>query len=140
MNILIEEIRKKISEKGLKITPQRVIILEAICILNNHPTADSIIEYIRKSHPNIATGTVYKALDTLVENGLVRKVKTDIDIMRYDAIMENHHHIYYSDSDHIDDYFDNELNQLLEKYFKQKEIPDFTIENINLQIIGKRKT
>jgi Fur family transcriptional regulator, peroxide stress response regulator len=139
MKILIEEIRSKFSEKRLKITPQRIVILEAIYNLNNHPTADNIIEYIRESHPNIAKGTVYKALETLVENSLIRKVKTEKDIMRYDAIMENHHHIYYSDSDSIEDYFDNELNELLENYFKKKEIHDFIIEDIKLQIIGKRK-
>ncbi len=140
MNILVEEIRSKFLEKGLKITPQRIVILEAIYKLNNHPTADSIIEYIRESHPNIATGTAYKVLDTLVENGVIRRVKTDKDIMRYDAILENHHHIYYSDSESIEDYFDNELNELLEKYFQEKEIPDFKIEDIKLQIIGKRIT
>ena len=140
MNILVEEIRSKFLEKGLKITPQRIVILEAIYKLNNHPTADSIIEYIRESHPNIATGTAYKVLDTLVENGLIKRVKTDKDIMRYDAILENHHHIYYSDSDSIEDYFDNELNELLERFFKEKEITNFKIEDIKLQIIGKRIT
>ncbi len=74
-------------------------------------------------------------MDTLVENAVIRKVKTDKDVMRYDAVLENHHHIYYSDSDSIEDYLDNELNELLEKYFKEKEIPDFKIEDIKLQII-----
>ena len=74
MKVLIEDIRNKFSEKGLKITPQRVVILEAIYKLNNHPTTDNIIEYIRESHPNIATGTVYKVLETLVENDLISKV------------------------------------------------------------------
>ncbi len=139
MNALVGEIRDKFIEKGLKITPQRMIILEAIHKLNNHPTADNILEYIRESHPNIATGTVYKILDTLVEKGVIGRVRTDKDIMRYDAILENHHHIYYSDSDSIEDYFDDELNELLEKYFAEKEIPGCKIEDIRLQIIGKQK-
>jgi Fur family peroxide stress response transcriptional regulator len=140
MDVLVGEIRDKFIEKGLKITPQRMVILEAIHKLNNHPTADNIIEFIRESHPNIATGTVYKILDALVEKGVISRVRTDKDIMRYDAILENHHHIYDSDSDSIEDYFDNELNELLEKYFEEKEIPGFKIEDIRLQIIGKRKT
>jgi Fur family transcriptional regulator, peroxide stress response regulator len=139
MNALLGEIREKFLEKGLKITPQRIVILEAIYKLNNHPTADHIIEYIRESHPNIATGTVYKVLDTLVEKGVISKVRTDKDIMRYDAVMENHHHIYFSDSDSIVDYFDDELNELLENYFEEKEIPDLKIEDIRLHIIGKQK-
>jgi Fur family peroxide stress response transcriptional regulator len=139
MKVLIENIRNKFSEKGLKITPQRVVILEAIYKLNNHPTADNIIEYIQESHPNIATGTVYKVLATLVENGLIKKVTTDKDIMRYDGIVEKHHHIYFSDSDKIEDYYDDKLNELLTTYFNEKNIPNFKIEDIRLQIIGKRK-
>ena len=136
MKLLIEDIRNKFSEKGLKITPQRIVILEAIYKLNNHPTADNIIEYIRESHPNIATGTVYKVLETLVENGLIKKVTTDKDVMRYDGIIENHHHLYCSECDLIEDYKDEELDKLLQNHFKNKNIKGFKIEDIVLQIRG----
>lgn len=136
MKILIEDIRNKFAEKGLKITPQRVVILEAIYKLNNHPTADNIIEYIRESHPNIATGTVYKVLETLVENGLIKKVTTDKDIMRYDGIVEKHHHLYSTECDLIEDYMDEELDKLLKNHFKNKNIKGFKIEDIVLQIRG----
>lgn len=138
--MLKEDIRKKFLDKGLRITPQRIVIFEAIHKLKNHPTADNIIEYIRKNHPNIAIGTVYKVLDTLIENNLIKKVKTDTDTMRYDSIIEKHHHIYYSDSDKIEDYFDDKLNELLANYFNEKNIPNFKIEDLKLQIIGKYKS
>ena len=70
--------REKLQEKGLKVTPQRVAIFEAILKLDNHPTADDIISFIKTNHPNISVGTVYKVLDTLVENNLLKKVKTEI--------------------------------------------------------------
>jgi Fur family transcriptional regulator, peroxide stress response regulator len=133
----INEIRNKLIEKGLKVTPQRIAILEAIIKLNNHPIAENIIDYIRKNQPNIATATVYKVLDALVEKELIKKVKTDVDIMRYDAIMEKHHHIYASDSDRIEDYRDYELDEMISKHFERKGITDFKIEDIRLQIIGK---
>jgi Fur family transcriptional regulator, peroxide stress response regulator len=132
-----EDISNKLNDKGLKVTPQRIAIFEAIIKLNNHPTVENIIEYIRKNHPNISVATVYKVLDALVENDLIKKVKTEKDIMRYDAIVENHHHIYCSDSEKIIDYNDIELSELLEKFFEKKKIPDFKIEDIKLQIIGK---
>ena len=136
MNLSIEEIRNKLSEKGLKITPQRISIFKAVYNLDNHPTAESIIENIRKSHPNIATGTVYKVLYTLVENKLIKKVKTDRDIMRYDGMIENHHHLYCSKCDSIEDYWDEELDELLKEYFKKKQFVGFKIEDIVLQIRG----
>jgi Fur family peroxide stress response transcriptional regulator len=131
------KIREKLTEKGLKVTPQRIAILEAVVKLHNHPTADNIIDYIRKNHPNIATATVYKVLDALVENRLINKVKTEKDIMRYDAFLEKHHHLYSSESDRIEDYQDEELNELLGSHFEKKGIPGFKIEDIKLQIIGK---
>ncbi len=137
MEVKIEDIRNKLSDKGLKITPQRVNILEAIYKLKNHPTADNIIEQIRERYPNIATGTVYKVLDTLVENKIIRRVKTERDIMRYDGVIENHHHLYCSDCDMIEDYVDDELNEILKKYFEKKQFPGFKIEDIVLQIRGK---
>ncbi len=115
-------------------------IFEAIIMLNNHPTAENIVEYIRKNHPNIAVATVYKVLDALAENQLIKKVTTEKDIMRYDAIIESHHHIYCTDSDRIEDYFDENLNELLRAYFIKKQLPGFIIEDLKLQIIGRFKS
>jgi len=137
VNVSIDIIKEKLSECGLKITPQRIAILEAIYVLNNHPTADNIITYIRKTHPNIATGTVYKVLDTLVDSKLIKKIKTEKDIMRYDGILDQHHHLFSSESDRIEDYSDDKLDKLLEEYFKRKKIPGFKVEEIKLQINGK---
>ena len=130
------ETRDFLKEKNLKITPQRIAVLEAILELGNHPTAENIIESIKMNHPNIAIGTVYKILEIFVDNGIVKKVKTDKDVMRYDAILEKHHHLYCVESDRIEDYYDEELNQILEKHFENKKIKDFKIEDIKLQIIG----
>jgi len=132
-----EEIKNKLSEKGLKVTPQRMFILEAIHTLNNHPTAENIIDYIKDVHPHIATGTVYKVLKVLVENELIKKVKTETDKMRYDANVESHHHLHDMESDVIKDYYDEELDQLLREHFNNKNMPGFNIEEIVLQINGK---
>lgn len=116
--------------------PQRIGVFEAIKALK-HPSADYILEYIREHHPSISTGTVYNILESFVEKGLIRKVKTDRGSMRYDAILENHHHLYCSECDKVEDYYNEELNQLLNNYFKNKEIKIFTIQDINLQFVGK---
>lgn len=129
--------REQLKQKGLKVTPQRVAIYEAIVKLHNHPTAEKIIDYIKRNHPNISVGTVYKVLDSLVENDLLRKVKNEKDIMRYDAVMTNHHHLYCSETDRIEDYEDANLDQLISEYFKKKKIENFKIEDIKLQITGK---
>ena len=129
--------REKLQEKGLKVTPQRVAIYDAIVKLNNHPTAENVIEYIKANHPNISVGTVYKVLDSLVENNLLKKVKTEKDIMRYDAVLSNHHHLYCAETDRIEDYEDEKLNAIINDYFNANLIKNFRVQDIKLQITGK---
>jgi Fur family peroxide stress response transcriptional regulator len=86
--------------------------------------------------PGIGKGTVYHILDTLSMNKIISRVKTDNDIMRYDGITESHHHLYCSECDTIEDYFDADLDELLRLYFKDKKIPGFELENVVLQIRG----
>lgn len=131
-----EHISRQLTEKGLKVTPQRIAILEAVYIMNNHPSAEDILRLVRKKIPSIATGTVYHILETLVDHKIINRVKTDHDNMRYDGITAKHHHLYCSECDRIEDYFDDELDQLLKDYFRDKKLPDFTLEDVVLQIRG----
>lgn len=137
MKLSTADIKNKLLEKGLKVTPQRMSILEAIYSLENHPTAEQVIDYIRTTHPNIATGTVYNVLETLVKNELIKKVMTEKDIMRYDGNIENHHHLYCIECNYIEDYKNPVLEDLLNNFFTHNSIPNFSIENISLQINGK---
>ena len=131
--------REQLKSKGLKVTPQRVAIYEAVAELHNHPTAENIIEYIKANHPNISVGTVYKVLDSLVENNLLRKVKNEKDIMRYDAVLAHHHHLYCSETERIEDFEDPQLDQFISEYFKKKKIKHFKVQDIKLQITGTFK-
>ena len=137
MKLSVNQIKDKLAEKGLKVTPQRIAVLEAIYALKNHPTAEMIMEHIRDTHPGIASATVYKVLDALEENQLISRVKTEKDIKRFDGIVENHHHLYSTESAEIKDYVNEDLDQLLTDFFKKNHIDDFEIEEIKLQINGK---
>lgn len=129
--------RTKLRESGLRVTPQRLAVYEAVDRLHDHPTADEVSQFIRRQHPEIATGTVYKTLDTLVEKDIIKRVKTDSGLLRYDAVKDIHHHIYCTHCDRIEDYYDAELTEMIYSYFENKRIPDFRIEEIKLQIVGK---
>lgn len=133
------EIIEKLKGKQLKVTPQRVAILEACYQLNNHPGAENIIHFIKDHHPHISVGTVYKVLDSLVENKLLKRVKTENGIMRYDAVLSSHHHLYCEETDRIEDYVDVELDSILNNYFRGKKMKNFKIKGIKLQITGKFK-
>lgn len=134
-----EYFREHLKRKGLKITPQRIAVYEAVVTLKNHPTAENIIDYLKPNHPNISVGTVYKILDSLVEIQLLKKVKNDKDVMRYDAIMQQHHHLYCTETDKIEDFTDPELDKMIAEYFSKKKIKGFKVNDITLQITGQFK-
>ncbi len=126
-----------LKEKGLKVTPQRIAIYDAVVKLKNHPTADNIVDTIKADHPSISVATVYKVLSVLVENGLLQKVKSEKEIMRYDAMLEHHHHLYCSDSERIEDFHDPKLDEIIQAYFENKKIKNFKLENFKLVLTGK---
>ncbi|MDZ7739286.1 MAG: Fur family transcriptional regulator [Bacteroidales bacterium] len=127
----------KMKEKGLKVTPQRIAVLEALQASKGHPSAEIIYETVRKKNPNIAVATIYKILQTFEKNDIIRRINTGGDIIRYDADLHHHHHLYSSESERVVDYNDEQLSRLLEDYFKEKQIPGFRIEEIQLQINGE---
>jgi len=132
-----ENIKQKLKNAGLRITPQRIIVLEALINNRSHPTADKLIEIVQNEHPHIAVGTIYNILETFAKLKIISKVNTKNNIARYDAITEQHHHLYSIDNNKIEDYYDDKLTQLLEDYLKNSNIPDFKISDFKIQLIGE---
>ncbi|MFP4288118.1 MAG: Fur family transcriptional regulator [Bacteroidota bacterium] len=132
----MQQFIKIISEAGLKITPQRVAVAKAIKELN-HPTVEEIYTKVITTIPNLSLATVYNVLDIFISKGIVEKVKSDSDKIRYDLITEHHHHIYDKQSNRVEDYYDPELDKLLQEYFEQKQIKGFKLKQVKLQIMGE---
>ncbi len=127
----------RLKEVGLRATPQRIAIFQALSSMKNHPTAEQVLRDVHRDYPEISLATVYNTLEAFVGKRLVKKVKTDRDSMRYDAVAESHHHLYCYESDKIEDYFNEELTNLIAVYFRENQIKDFEVEDVKLQIIGK---
>ncbi len=50
------------------------VILAAVTKLRRHPTAEQVFMEMKKEHPSIAIGTVYKHLNALAEEGLLHRI------------------------------------------------------------------
>lgn len=134
---IIEKVRKALNSNGLKVTPQRIAVYNAILELKNHPDTDQIIEKVTESNPTISGGTIYKTLITFAEHNIIGRIKTDSGRMRFDHITENHHHLYDKSTDRIEDFYDEELSLIISDYLKKKKMSGFELADINLQINGK---
>lgn len=129
---------KAIAEKGLKITHQRIVVFQAIMGSDKHPTAEQIFELLKEKNPSISLATVYKTLETFVDNQMINKVSTPQGTMRYDARTDNHNHIYISNTNEILDYEDEELKEILLNYLNKKNFSNLNITDFKLQIRGKK--
>jgi Fur family peroxide stress response transcriptional regulator len=134
-----EGIKKLISEGGLKFTHQRMVIYQAIYGADDHPTAEKVFEQIKDSNPSISLGTVYKTLDTFVNSGIIQKFMDNHGVMRFDAILETHSHLYCKKTNEIRDYRNEELESLLKDFFKKNQLKDFEVDEISIVIRGQHK-
>ena len=134
----LEEIIAALASKKLKITHQRIVVYQALILSKNHPTAEQIYDFIKSKNPSITLATVYKTLETFTENHLINKVSSPQGAMRYDARIDNHNHIYISNTNEILDYDDQELKVILLNYLKKKMFSNLNITDFKLQIKGQK--
>jgi len=133
----IDQIKDLLKEKNLRVTYQRILIFHELYTSKEHPTAEMIYGILKIDHPMLSLGTVYKTLDRFYKSGLIRKIKGNDAIVHYDADLNIHTHIISTNSNHIIDYHNEELNLLLVEYFKSKQIENFKITDFELNLFGE---
>ncbi len=77
-------------------------ILTAVTELQRHPTAEQVFLEMKREHPSIAIGTVYKHLNALAEEGLLHRITESGSPDRYDRT-ERHDHLICSRCGKIED-------------------------------------
>ena len=91
---LLEKYVKILKEKNIKITPQRLIVLEYIDKNCTHPTADEIYCSLKQKNPSLSKTTVYNALETLNRHRIIQSLTISGSELRYDLNHGMHHHFY----------------------------------------------
>lgn len=99
----MDGLKKKLDEKGIKPTFQRLSILQYLENNRTHPTADMIYEYIRNKIPTISKTTVYNTVHAFLKKGLVAELSITGQESRYDIDTESHHHFLCSECGKIYD-------------------------------------
>ena len=77
---------------GVKTTHQRTEIYRELARTNEHPDAETIYARVRKRIPAISLDTVYRTLRLLEKEGLITRVGSLGEKMRFDANTDRHHH------------------------------------------------
>ena len=93
-----EALREAMRQRGVRVTPQRAVILETLSHLGGHPTASDIYREASRHLPGLNPATVYRALEAMQEVGLVDMMDTGSGRVRF-ALHDGshpHHHLVCS--------------------------------------------
>lgn len=85
---------KRLTDSGLRPTPQREVVFRVILEKRDHPTADELFARVKSQMPSISLATVYNCLETLVQCGLVRQVNFERAPTRYCPNLCQHAHFH----------------------------------------------
>ena len=112
----MDQIASIFKEKKLKLTPQRLAVYNYLINTTAHPSADTIYTDIHVQYPTMSLATVYKALKTLVEVGLIQEINVGEGNFRYDANSFPHPHLQCLKCGKVEDLIDlpiPDLNSLV---------------------------
>ena len=127
----------RLSQKGYRLTPQRLMILEAIEGASGHVSAEEIYQKIKERYPGLNISTVYRTMELLKETGMVTETDMGDGRVRFHSVgHEHHHHLVCSKCGSVVDLDESMLSPLTvlltEKY-------GFSADLKHLAIFGRCK-
>ena len=85
-------LKNALKKEGLRYTQQRQLIWDELCSSEDHRDAEEIYLSLRKDGVNASRATVYRTIDVLVKNKLVRKLELGDGKARYENKIDSSHH------------------------------------------------
>ena len=80
-------------ERGMRVTSQRLLIERALRDHGGHLSAEQVHELVEPSLPGVTQQTVYSTLALLTELGVARRVAAPGASARFEARVDDHHHM-----------------------------------------------
>lgn len=94
---------KLLKDKNLKITAQRVAILDEI-YKNGHSTVDDVYQLIRGRIPRVSLATIYKNIISMQNADILKSVKTPTQKQKYELNKNPHIHLHCRICDKLEDF------------------------------------
>jgi Fe2+ or Zn2+ uptake regulation protein len=85
-------LREQCAGRGLRLTPQRDMLLRVLSEMTGHPTADDLVQKVRAVLPSVSHATVYRNLQELVRAGLLGMLERAGGAVQFEINPDDHHH------------------------------------------------
>src|SRR5512146_31472 len=83
---------ERLRRQGLRVTPQRLIVLDALAAHSGHISADEILQWAAARYPAINLATVYRTLDLLISIGMVAQTDFGSGVSFFELVGDAPHH------------------------------------------------
>lgn len=130
MKVQFEDLLDELKNKKIRLSHQRLKVLQYLTQNYNHPTADQIYNGLHDDVPTLSKTTVYNTLNSLTEAGLVRVITIEDNETRYDINTDNHGHFKCESCKKIYD-FDIDIDS-----FVTHELDAFEVKDKNVYFKG----
>ena len=114
-------------------TPQRVAVYTMLAHSASHPSPEEVYSDIRGQSPSVSLATIYKILDLFHQRGFIRKISTDGQVARYDAMVDPHHHLMCTRCGRIQDLMDVRVPA---EEFRLPDTVDFEVSDLEVLVHG----
>ena len=84
-----DEVVDRLRQGGVRVTPQRLAIAEAVLSSTDHPTVQQIYERVQQHFPFMTLATIYSTLGVLEKSGLIQELPFQ-KMSRYESNLEPH--------------------------------------------------
>lgn len=109
----------RLSEKGYRLTPQRLMILSAIENSRDHISAEEIYAQVAAKFPHVNISTVYRNLELLKRLDMVYEINLGEGRIRYHSEkMGHHHHLVCQNCGAVIDIDESTLSSLKDALFR----------------------
>ena len=88
----LEELSNELKKNNIRLTHQRLKVLEYLSNSKSHPTVEQIYNALKKEVPSLSKTTIYNTLNYLAELNLIRVLAIDENEAHFDAATETHGH------------------------------------------------
>jgi Fur family ferric uptake transcriptional regulator len=88
----INNIAAQLRQAGYRVTPQRQLILDAVCQLGGHVTPEEVYEQVKTITPSLNRATVYRTLHFLCEQRIITVTQMRDGRFGYELAGEQPHH------------------------------------------------
>jgi len=127
-------LRAGCADRGLRLTPQREVLLRVLSETTGHPTADEMVQRVREALPTVSHATVYRNLQELVREGLIRTLEVAGTAVQFEVNPDDHHHFVCRRCGHVWDVYLSSLDVRVNR--RRTEMNGFQVDRSDVQLRG----